>query len=176
MLGYGQDYIAPIISARNVVIPVSESSPGGIDTRLEDQYGNLITNQLSYQYWMEAAYEKQGLPDPTLADKAVFSDAQNNYNALVEYVKTGSVNAFELPPNTGYVRPPSTYLAYDQAVGTGQSITPQAAAAVGVTTQVSAAADKGSSGTGALANYGIYIILALIGFIGLIVIGAIGRK
>ena len=172
-LGYGQDYVVPIISARNVVIPVSGSSPGGMDTRLQDQYGNLITNQLSYQYWMEAAYEAQGLPDPTLETKAVFSDAVNNRAALLEYVKTGSVDAFELPPGSGYVRPPSTYLAYDQAKGAGINTAPQAMG--GVFTPLTEAASKGSSGTGVIANYGIYVLVAIIALIGFVLL-KMGRR
>src|SRR5512136_1574194 len=80
-LGYGTGSAPAPVEQPPLVIPESESSPGGFDYRQRDAAGQLTTIQEnSNQYWMNAGYTGK---DPSMAIKAAYSDAQYAYNNAV---------------------------------------------------------------------------------------------
>lgn len=84
--------------ASAMAIPVSVSSPGGIDSRARDANGQLTTNQQnSSQYWMNGGYT--GV-EPTMAVKAAYSDAQFAYNNAVAIAQAAQS---ALPYTSGYI-------------------------------------------------------------------------
>lgn len=181
-LGYGQDYVAPIITPSNIAIPQSESSPGGMDTRLRDQFGNLITNQVGSQYWMTKAFDidlRAGLvTEPTLAEKAVASDAVYANNQLVQYLTEGYFT--DPTSQSGYVRPPavapasgSTTGMQASPTGTGGQIANQAI--TDVISPASAAESRTPEQATTAGGYIVYIVLAIIIAVGLLIIGVIKK-
>lgn len=80
------DNVAPVaVVQAAIIIPVSASSPGGVDTRARDASGNLITNQIGSQFWMNEGFTG---PEPTLEVKAAFSTAEYASGWIGAYVQT----------------------------------------------------------------------------------------
>lgn len=72
----GQTAVASVQTATtNQVMAVQ-----GTDTRLRDSQGNLVTNQVGSQYWMDAKYA--GV-EPLMIEKAMLTDAQAAYDQAV---------------------------------------------------------------------------------------------
>lgn len=99
------DNVNPVAVLQDpIIIPASASSPGGIDTRARDASGNLITNQIGSQFWMDAEAVKNNQYselDPTLAVKAVASDATYANAWIAEYAKLIAASGVDVSANVG---------------------------------------------------------------------------
>lgn len=189
-LGYGQTPNPVAVAQPAIQIPVSASSPGGMDYRARDMYGNLVTNQTGSQYWMNAANVQNNQfseNDPSLADKAKASDAEYAYQSLQAYVKTGVfVDPMSQTGFTGqYIRPPVNTTPQASPSGGGYWVSPTAspppAGSAVTATQASAAADpeiKTGGLTGVinlLSSYSVYVLLGVVLVVGLLVVLARGK-
>jgi hypothetical protein len=190
-LGYGQTPNPVAVAQAARQIPVSASSPGGIDYRDRDMYGNLITNQIGSQYWMNAANvltNQNSELDPSLADKAKASDAEYAYQSLVAYQKTGVfVDPMSPTGFSGYVRAPVITSPQASPNGGGTAVAPIAAtpdSKYTTETPASAAADPDTKTGGltsiggfinTLSNYSAYVLLGVVIVVGLFVVLARGK-
>lgn len=192
-LGYGQPATPQAVVQPAVVIQPSASSPGGLDTRLRDANGNLVTNQIGSQFWMDENAVKTNQyseSDPDMATKKVYSGAENAAGWLNDYANLLINGGNSISPNVAAIaiRPTSPILmalgtpqdAYDlrysgAAGSSGGSATSPTSQSY-VATPASSAADPNvntGSDTGAgivtsLMGYSIYILLAVAAVIAIV--------
>jgi len=185
-LGYGQPATPQAVIQPAITIQPSASSPGGLDTRLRDASGNLITNQIGSQFWMDASAVKNNQYsefDPDLETKAKYSTATAAATWMTDYVDILVKNGVPVNSEVAKMadRPTSPILnlygsaqsAYDQRYNTpagssaGSAMSPTSGSFV--PTPASVAADPNTntgSNTGAgvlssLMGYSVYILIAV---------------
>lgn len=187
-LGYGLPAPAVAVARPPIAIQANKSSPGGLDTRLRDANGNLVTNQIGSQFWMDAGYDE---PEPSLEIKAEYSEATAAATWLTKYAGLLKEGGVDISPNIGNMstRPTSPILltrgtpedAYAERYNTpagstaGSMVAPQSGSYV--PTVASAAADPNtntsrSTGAGfisALMAYSVYILLAVVAVAAIVV-------
>jgi hypothetical protein len=169
------DNVNPVAAIQAAIaIPPSDSSPGGMDTRARDASGNLITNQIGSQFWMDASAVKTNEyseNDPSLAVKQVFSSADYSRDWITAYAQTLAASGADLSGAVGKIAAdnpaPSAVTksiwdlfpeitpaaAYDARTVENTATSPQAQGGSSVTTPTSSAANP-SIITGAVTKVG----------------------
>lgn len=187
-LGYGQPATPVAVDQPPLVIKPSASSPGGMDYRLRDANGMLITNQYGSQFWMneDAVLNNQTSEnDPTLAVKAQFSDATVAAAWMSDYTRgligagvpvSANVADMARRPTSPILQQYEQYNAtpqnalsirLDGASGTGSPVSPTVGTPVTpASVAANPAVNTGSTTTvqgaiSALMGYSVYILLAV---------------